>query len=87
MVYENDSIAKLNDDDLAMLNSLIRMPTIVLNHREVVFVNQAFRAVFDTNCEQLNQNGIECYISDAYKERFKQFIYNEIGRASCRETV
>ena len=48
-------------------------------------MNQAFRAVFDTNCEQLNQNGIECYISDAYKERFKQFIYNALEGNMIRE--
>ncbi len=85
MVYEDDHIKQLNDEELAILESLIRMPTIVLNHEEVLFVNQAFRAAFDTDRERLNRKGIEAYISDEYKDRVNYFIEAAMHNHLTRE--
>ncbi|GAB6107349.1 sensor domain-containing diguanylate cyclase [Fusibacter bizertensis] len=85
MAFENFNVEKLNKSDLEVIDRLISMPTILVNHNRVAYINDLFVETFGCNLDDLNLYKLESFINPIHIEGFKKHVRNALSGESFVE--
>lgn len=76
---------QLKPGDFDMIDRLIPLSTVILNKRQVLFVNGRFREVFGCDHEELNRLGPESLVHHSFEKGFFELLENALGGTTFSE--